>query len=317
MEAWPGGRARSPRPRSAVPSRRATSDLFTLFKRPDRSVESRPAAHTIERSRSVSPAARTRMTPIESLAQPAFLREIHRLLWTPKFDGRDGPDYGWSCYDHAVVVALLLTLWGVGCEVVHGQCMFVEGESENGPPIGMGQDAGTRAWHIWLEVSPHLIVDLSPNLAPDPPPVHWRNLDFYGVACGELRPRGIGRLVRCSTEQGYRQEIALASHSTGGLVAIYREERRASFHVAQAVQRVLVAGGYYRLQGVEGVRAYAAAVLHLEDFINGAAKAVGGVQPKKAWDVVLSRYANPADELERRLASVRTPNPPNTQRRHP
>jgi hypothetical protein len=183
--------------------------------------------------------------------------------------------------------------------------MFVEGQTENGPPIGMGQDAGTEGWHTWLEVSSQGVIDVSPNLAPDPPPVHWRNLDFNGVVRDELHPPGIGRLVRCSTETAYRREIALASHQTGGLVAIYREERRAAFHVAQLGQQEgPMVGRYYKLGNVEGARAYAAAVLHLEDFSNGCAKAVGGVQPKKAWNIVLSRYANPAAELERRLANA-------------
>src|SRR5688572_6667019 len=92
------------------------------------------------------------------------LTEVHRLLWMEPFHNRGVLDLGWSCRDHAFVVACLLRLTSTSTRLVHGKCMYVQGPEATSPPCAIGQECHAVAGHTWLKSSDGKIMDVSPRL---------------------------------------------------------------------------------------------------------------------------------------------------------
>jgi hypothetical protein len=59
------------------------------------------------------------------LSSPALLRDLNRALWIDPFLNGDTVDAGWSCRDHAWVVAMVCLAEGVPAFVIHGVAGFV------------------------------------------------------------------------------------------------------------------------------------------------------------------------------------------------
>jgi hypothetical protein len=245
---------------------------------------------------------------LAALAETLLIRDLHRLLWIPGLVNRGEPDGGWSCRDHAAILGALLALHQVPADLAHGRCMFVQGATSGRSPSGIGQELGQASGHTWLEIAGAGIVDLSPNLAPDPPQRGWYNLDFAGIVFDRWRPAGAGQVIRCSTAAEYSRQIALASHLEDGVVALYLEERRSAFDPLLLVTRTMIDSPQCdRVFDKYGPSAYVSVVLHLRDLLLGEAPPVGGVSQSKAWSTVLSRYPDPLAEWRRSYAARHDP----------
>jgi hypothetical protein len=80
---------------------------------------------------------------VSALLVSSLRADLHHLLNVDPFHNarHGGWDTGWSCRDHAVVVAALLTAADIKASVVHGLNMFVEGPTSTGEhPVGIGNE---------------------------------------------------------------------------------------------------------------------------------------------------------------------------------
>lgn len=143
------------------------------------------------------------------------------------------------------------------------------------------------------------MVDLSPNLAPDPSPPRWRSRDFGGIVFDRWLPEGGGRLIRCTSPNDYEREVAGATNQAGLFTGIYLEQaRRPPRALTSDALRAIDSPLFHQIVAKHGLLAYSAAVLHLRDLVSGRARSVGGLSQSKAWSIVASRYVDPEGLLE-------------------
>ncbi len=69
---------------------------------------------------------------VNEILHSKALADLHALAWIETFfNKRDGNwDPGWSCRDHSVVLAALLTAKRIEARVVHGLTMFVKAQRQ-------------------------------------------------------------------------------------------------------------------------------------------------------------------------------------------
>lgn len=58
------------------------------------------------------------------LKNSTFRRELNTALWMPAFENQGVLDEGWSCRDHAWIVAALARSFGTESQVFHGRAVF-------------------------------------------------------------------------------------------------------------------------------------------------------------------------------------------------
>jgi hypothetical protein len=227
-----------------------------------------------------------------------FQREVHRLLWITPLINAGEFDAGWSCRDHAVLLAAFLAVNTVRSEIVHGRCMFVQGPVDGAPSVGLGQELQQRSGHSWLDVPSAGMVDLSPNLSLDVPG-GWRSVEFAAILFDRWWPLERGRVVKCVTAQIYEAEVAQATHQDGEATAIYLEQRRERFDPPNLVKAIQTIDSPLsdRIYERHGPLAYGAALVHLLEFVAGKARSIASVSQTKAWLLVMEKYPKPLETL--------------------
>jgi hypothetical protein len=114
----------------------------------------------------------------ESLCSRA-VADLHALAWIDPFRSGQVLETGWSCRDHSVLIAALLTIHGIEAQLVHGKNIFVQGTTSDGKePVGIGNLLELGGGHTWLHVPRFGTVDISPRLSERlaSPNENWRPL---------------------------------------------------------------------------------------------------------------------------------------------
>ncbi len=235
---------------------------------------------------------------IASLIAPKFLAELRALLWTKPIVNHGWFDGGWSCRDHAVVLAALLALDGHEPTIRHGKCTFVQGATADQPPVGFGQEPTHPIGHSWLAIGA-VNLDLSPQL--NTPRQGWRPLKSIGVIGNRwLTEAGASQVALTGTTTDYEHQIAIASHLTNELRAIYLLEREEPF------DRRMLTLGYVnspltdRIRRFAGELAYSNLVSHLDSVRQGGP--TFDDSGPKAWRTIGRTPHAQTATLESRLA---------------
>jgi hypothetical protein len=212
--------------------------------------------------------------------------DLHALLHIdPFFNGRDRAwDPGWSCRDHSVVLAALLTTEGVKTQIVHGMTAFLQGSTSDGePPIGIGGGA-----HSWLRVPGFGTLDVSPRLnerLPNDVFRDWRPLPVGGGLIGERWDvSGMDSLVVFVNNAGdYEQRYNLATHETERAVAIYWPQKVVDFtpdmldgeYINSSLTDVFIP--------VAGADGYVRLAAHIFALLRDDRRPLARVSQRKAW----------------------------------
>lgn len=141
---------------------------------------------------------------VNEILHSKALADLHALAWIETFfNKRDGNwDPGWSCRDHSVVLAALLTAKRIEARVVHGLTMFVQGPTTDGAPaVGNGNDPAAGGGHSWVQVPGFGTVDVSPRLSERLD--DWRPLPVEGGLIGGdwSIPRTTTHVARSATRR--------------------------------------------------------------------------------------------------------------------
>lgn len=243
------------------------------------------------------------MTPdefLESVSTETFLDEIHSFLWSGSITNYGVLDEGWSCRDHAVVLATLAAVNGIGSQLCTGFNMFVLGPSSGSGPVGTGQNwVPAGPGHSWLELENSWVLDLSPTFE------SLKRLrgpfTSSGVTAHEWRT-SLGNFDVISTESphAYSQAIAIATHQTDVGVAIYGVERRETFHTEMLEVDFIDSPLTRTIRGY-GHLIYVKLAVHLSRVMRGESSVRGETTQRKRWRAI-SRI--PDSEANALLAEI-------------
>ena len=215
------------------------------------------------------------------------LDELHRLLWTKPQNNSDEWDPGWSCREHAVVVAGLLALRGVHSDIRHGWCMFVNGSDNGQPPVAVGQQPPLRRiGHSWDYVNELGDVDFSPRFDQGRWP--WRPLRSIGIVGGAWEVRGMAdtAVIVCSDIFTYEQEIARATHLVSAARALYLVSEQTPFEPSMLHVDFVNSPLTDRIRADGGDYIYAKLVVYLHDLAAGRRRKLPGNDEKKWWRLI-------------------------------
>jgi len=144
---------------------------------------------------------------LNKLTTPTFLDEIHHLLWIEPVDNRGDWDEGWNCRDHALLCGIVAQLLKLTATVIYGKATFVQGPSEEAPPVGLCQTT-----HAWVGLDGLGFMDLSPRLTRCRDPL-WRSWPLQCIAMSRCLPDGIFEMAK--SEEDYERRVAAATHLPG------------------------------------------------------------------------------------------------------
>ena len=247
------------------------------------------------------------MTPdefLEAVSAETFLDEIHSFLWSGSITNYGVLDEGWSCRDHAVVLATLAAVNGVGSHLCTGFNMFVLGPSTGSDPVGAGQDwVPAGPGHSWLELQNSWVLDLSPTFE------SLRRLrapfTSSGVTAQEWRTSlGNFDVVCAETPDAYSQAIAIATHQTDVGVAIYGVERRETFH-ADMLEVDFIDSPLTRTIRGYGDLIYVKLAVHLSRVLSGESSTRGETTQRKRWRAISRIPESEAVDLLSKLPQSR------------
>ena len=240
------------------------------------------------------------MTTALDLQDDVFLRELHHLLWIDPFENQGTFDTGWSCRDHAFIVGCLLGCVGKKVRLTHGKNMFIQGPDAGRPPVGIGQESTAAGLHTWLKSDAGKIIDLSPRLDLDIPPL-WRGTAFTGIVDGQLFPRGHGEVRAFTTRFRYDQSIAEATHRQCTTTALYLEQAKTALSPAVVKEAVDFINSPLtdRLRQLEDIEIYPKCVLHLLGFVGGSYQSLAHLPQHEAWAFLSEEMSEATDQLLR------------------
>jgi hypothetical protein len=212
------------------------------------------------------------------ITSPAFLAEIHHLLWTKPFKNRGQRDQGWSCRDHAAIAARILQALGIPSRVIFGKMMMCTGPTATDRPCGL--EADPHAWNFIKELG-HF--DLSIRV----PRSLWDEWTITAVAGSKVLADPMTHFAAVTAEQMYQQQVAIASNLENERILIYR-----STHFAEAKSIPLEDLAKW-IDSPLGVRLkegldtdpniYSKAVCHLLLFISGERETLTNLSHSEAW----------------------------------
>ncbi|CAM8656749.1 hypothetical protein MCETE4_01908 [Acidimicrobiia bacterium] len=228
------------------------------------------------------------MTPdefVEAVSTEAFLDEIHSFLWSGSITNYGVLDEGWSCRDHAVVLATLAAVNGIGSHLCTGFNFFVLGPSTGSGSVGTGNDAVPGGpGHSWLELEGSATLDLSPTF--ESLSRLRRSFTSSGVMAQEWRTSlGNFDVVCVETAVDYNNAIAVASHQTDVGVAIYGVDRREKFHVDMLNPDFINSPLTRTIRGY-GDLIYVKLAVHLSSVLSGESSARGETTQRKRWRAI-------------------------------
>lgn len=170
---------------------------------------------------------------VQQLLNGPIVAELHALAWLKPFrNSADSNqwDPGWSCRDHAVVLAALLTAAGVEAHIVHGANIFVQGPTTDGQPAtGLGNVPGEKGTHTWIHTPAYGTLDISPRL--DQRSDTWRPLPVNGLTGTTWPIPGYASQIATVDNAGdYEHNLNIAGHILDVASAIYWPHRITPFH---------------------------------------------------------------------------------------
>lgn len=225
---------------------------------------------------------------LQAVRNPEFLAELHKLFWLKPHDNFGTWDPGWSCRDHAAVLAAIAGLNRIEVEVVSGKCVYGMRRLGHKDFKMVGQDVSDSGGHAWIRLPSLGMIDVSPNIpfftelwGPDAG-------KFAGIFSGKYEPSEAGKVIYCTTATDYAQAIADATYTEGVMNAIYWEAGCAPFRIDSIDDPYTEIDSplTHVLRRNFPKSIYAKAVLHLRDRSVGKGRSVAGLSHKKAWTVV-------------------------------
>jgi hypothetical protein len=235
------------------------------------------------------------------LSSERFRQELHHLLWIDPLINKGVLDEGWNCRDHTLVVAGLAAIRNHSVDAISGAAGFVQGPMGDERPVG--RDTGR---HWWLRIDGIGTCDLSPRLVKTPQLPEWADWQDAFLLGGAFVPAGTINYGMTPHEPVFRALFNDASSKEGQRSAFYLRKAVEPLGLAQFDHaRVWVNSPLTdRLKKRFPMRKdiYLRAVLHLDDFIKGAAASMCGLTPTQAWTEVAARPGNACVEFRNRLA---------------
>jgi hypothetical protein len=232
------------------------------------------------------------------LRDKRFLAELHRLLWIEPFENCGTFDPGWSCREHALLVACVIRANGESVRIAHGKNMFVQGADGPCRPMGFGQKRDAGSGHTWLKSNSDKVIDLSPRLAAAGV-TGWRSVECSGIVKGEWLPTGHSNVVTCDSGEEYDEAIALASRHDGVNTAIYWEQTEECLTASLLGKALELVNSPLtdELRKFRDVEIYSKAALHLIEIAAGSGRPLAGVAQRKAWKFIAALSNDATDRL--------------------
>lgn len=195
---------------------------------------------------------------------------------------------GWSCRDHAVVTAAFLRLDGIDARLRHGRCMFVQGESEAGPPVGVGQPSESQSGHSWNWIAGFGHFDVSPRLTERV--ARWRPLAApYGIMGQTWHVDGIpADAVVCGSRSAYDNAVAWATHLRNACRAVHWVEREEDFRAELLTDAAahIDSPQTARILKLAGQYAYVKLLAHLRGLVSAERQTLSGLPFAAAWQQI-------------------------------
>lgn len=231
---------------------------------------------------------------LHHLVAPAFLRELHHLLWTESRMVDNQVDAGWNCRDHAWTLSFLLQSFGFEHAVVHGEAFFAAGPAAKRSAVSYEQTP-----HSWIFVKDLGHIDLS--IKPDfvsagdvfRVPIEWvfLNKASIGNKCDTWFFSDAAVYRRTVDQLPERRNRISAAYCISGY------ELLGSDHVEFAAGW-LRSGLADRLGARYGnpSRLYAALPEHLRGILHGTAPSLTALSFDDAWATIAERQYRPAEQ---------------------
>jgi hypothetical protein len=238
------------------------------------------------------------------------INELHGLLWDKPRLNRGEYDPGWSCRDHAVAIAGIISLNGLAGGLRHGRCFFIQGASADGPPVGVGQESSSRSGHTWNWIEGFGDLDLSPRL--NERDGQWRPVStLFGIIGSTWSVRDLHTdVVVCRTRREYDNAIARASYLRNAGRAVYWIIREEPFRPELLVDGAVNINSprTRRIIELAGKNAYVKLVVHLHGVQRGTRKPLSGVSFARAW----TRIGEISDQQAGELVHLLGTRPPSS-----
>jgi hypothetical protein len=227
---------------------------------------------------------------VKHLLEGHVVPELNALAWLEPFNNSADHgkwDPGWSCRDHAVVLAALLTAQGVDAQVVHGANIFIQGATEDGQdPTGLGNILSQGGGHTWTHALEYGAVDVSPRL--DARVQSWRPLPVSGLTGADWSIPGIAtRLAVVNSASEYQKAVDTAIEAVETATAIYWPKQTEQFRIDMFDAGYIDSPLAHRLTGAAGSDCYIKLGAHLYGMSQGVRRSLARVSQPKAW-----RYLN-------------------------
>lgn len=211
--------------------------------------------------------------------------ELHCLVWDKPRLNRGEYDPGWSCRDHAVAMAAIICLDGQTVSLRHGRCYFIQGGSEIGPPVAIGQESSSSSGHTWNWVNGFGDFDVSPRLNERAGP--WRPIYApFGIIGSTWAVCDMPTdTVVCQSRREYENAIATATHFHDAGRAVYWVEREEPFRPELLVNAIVHVDSprTRRIIELAGENAYVKLVAHLRGICAGDRRSLATVSFARAW----------------------------------
>lgn len=239
------------------------------------------------------------MTPEDfgiQIATESFLREIHHLLWIDPFINKKKRDAGWSCRDHALILAGVGQLRGLESNLVSGAAQFIQGPTTGHPPFGLFVDP-----HTWVNFDGLGTFDISITFAQTPKFSKSADWEPFRVIGSKIDPRGQLGYILTRDASRFESFGNMASHEENKRVAIYLEAKREPFDP----KTLLDAFGWcnspltIRIQKIikKNTALYPKAIMHLSDFLDGRAESLTRLPQMSAWKKIASERDESAQQV--------------------
>lgn len=220
-----------------------------------------------------------------------FVDELHHLLWIESDSSFSSPDCGWSCRDHAFIVAGVLQMLGFRAAICSGRAAFVQGCGAGSEPVVLGV-----AKHAWVGVDDNGYVDLSIRLDPDITRLsefpRWRKALLFGSKFQD--EDAAFRLFL--EEEGFFKELSLAQERTQRCVGLYLQQQCPAITHTALAECLKYSNPRLRerLQASFGTREdfHAKAILHFHERVVAKAPALTQMGWIEAWSKILDRPGN-------------------------
>lgn len=229
------------------------------------------------------------------LSCPGLLAELHHLFWMKPFINRGTTDYGWSCRDHALMVALIATMRGFTCQLASGSASFIQGPPQGRNGFGISMDT-----HAWVRIDDSGTYDLSLKLSSMRGMPRWRDWQVQALVASKILPSGKASYALTSDSATFTNTTNAATHVPDQRFAIYygrAVEALAQTHVREACRWVnSPLTDKIRKFGPD---IYAKAALHLVGMQDGSDPSFASVTQMAAWEKIAARHGDAiADVLE-------------------